>query len=228
MERITLDTPFGQMLHDLAADSRYKIYLESGCLDGEGTTKCLVAGLESRGTEDLSGAGLFSVEINKDLWMVASRYWQDRNPPLRILWGRLGDRMMSGEKARAHPLFNQDTFDTYHAKNVDWFVKTRAIRFRRCDVWICDGGEFSTEGDWDSIRALKPKVVAINGTKTIKGHDLFNLLFLKTGWTSLFLCAAGEGSAILEAPSQEDDAYPPLPIWRPAEGPTEPNQTIPL
>ena len=215
--QITLDTTFGQALRDLAADSRYKIYLESGCWDGEGSTKCIVAGLESRTPEDLSGAGLFSIEANKDLWMVASRYWQEKNPPLRILWGRLGERMMSKEKVEAHPLFEKikEHYDLYFEKDVQHFLKAPLIRFRRCDVYICDGGEFSTEGEWDAIRKLKPKVVCLDDINVMKCNDLFNLLFLKHHWKPLYITSERNGSAILEAPDDSDDSYPALPTWRP-------------
>ena len=91
--QITLETEFGKKLHELAADPRYKIFVEVGTWDGEGSTKSLVKGLESRSEEDASGAGIFSFEANRDLWMVASRYWQEKNPPLRILYGRLAERM---------------------------------------------------------------------------------------------------------------------------------------
>jgi hypothetical protein len=221
--QITLETAFGRALKGLASDTRYKIYLESGTWDGEGSTKCLIEGLNSRAPEDLSGAGLFSIEANKDLWMVASRYWQDKNPPCRILWGRLGERMMSKEKVEAHPLFNKikEHYDLYFEKDVEWFLRAPLIRFRRCDVWLADGGEFATEGEWDAIRKLKPKVVALDDINVMKNNDLYNLLFLKTGWKPLFITPERNGAAILESPGDDDKFYPPYPIWRPAQQPAD-------
>ena len=214
--QITLDTPFGKALRDLGADTRYKIYVESGTFDGEGSTLCLVEGLEAR--PDLSGAGLFSMEANKMMWAVASRYWQQRvDPPLRILWGRLGERMMSKEKVEAHPLFEKvkEHYDLHFESDVEWFLKAPLVRFRRCDVWLCDGGEFATEGEYDAIRKLKPKVICIDDINVIKGHDLFNLLYLKTGWIPRFITSERNGSAILESPGDDDKYYPPFPTWRP-------------
>ena len=218
--QITLDTPFGAALKDLAADPAYKIYIESGTFDGEGSTKCLVEGLEARSPEDLSGAGLFSFEANKQLWMVASRYWQDKNPPLRILWGRLGEQMMGKEKVEAHPLFEKikEHYDLYYEKDVEWFLKAPLIRMRRCDVWLCDGGEFSTEGEWDAIRVLKPKVVALDDIHVVKCNDLYNLL-VGAGWKQLFVTSTRNGAAILESPGDVDCYYPQLPVWRPAAEP---------
>ena len=210
--QITPDTAFGRALRELAMIPKYKIFVEIGTWDGEGSTKCIVQGLEERTVEDLSGAGLFSLEANRDLWMVASRYWQDRNPPLRILWGRLAERMMGEEKVRAHPVFEKvkEHFDLYYKSDVEHFLKAPLIRFRRCDVAILDGGEFCGEGDWDAIRKLKPKVVCLDDIKVMKNHDLFHLLFNKTGWKPLMVTSARNGSAILEAPGESDEYYPPL------------------
>ena len=220
MPQITPDTPFGAAIKELAADPRYKIWVEVGAFDGEGTTKCIVDGLNSRSPEDLSGAGLFSFEANKHLWMVASRYWEHKNPPLRLLWARLGERRMSEEKVREHPLFEKikDHFDIYFKRDVDDFLKAPLVRMRKCDVYVGDGGEFSTEGEWDSIRKLQPKVVCLDDIDVMKNHDLFTHLFVKLGWKLLFKTTERNGSAILESPDPTDEKYySALPIWRPAE-----------
>ena len=217
--QITLDTTFGAALKDLAADPRFKIYVEVGTWDGEGSTKCLVKGLESRSPEDASGAGVFSFEANRDLWMVASRYWQDRNPPLRILWGRLAERMMGEEKVRAHPLFEkvEDHFNLYFKKDVEHFSRAPLIRMRRCDVAVLDGGEFCGEGDWDAVRVLKPKVVALDDINVMKNNELYHELFLHRNWRLIFHSSERNGSAILEAPGDDDRYYAPLKPVRPPE-----------
>lgn len=211
--QITLDTAFGRALRDLAADARYKIWVEIGTWDGEGSTKCIVEGLNSRSAEDLSGAGLFSVEANRDLWMVASRYWQDKNPPLRILWGRLSERMMSEEKVRAHPLFDRvrEHFDLYFEKDRKCFLQAPLIRMRRCDVAVLDGGEFAAEGDWDAVRHLAPSIVALNDVNVMKNRDL--LAHLKgLGWTVTFETEERNGAAILESPGKTANFYTALKV----------------
>ena len=212
--QITLDTVFGRALKDLAADPRYKIWVEIGTWDGEGSTKCIVQGLESRSPEDLSGAGLFSFEANRDLWMVASRYWQDRNPPLRILWGRLAERMMGDEKVKAHPLFDKikEHYDLYYEKDKDHFLKAPLIRMRRCDVAVLDGGEFAGEGDWDAIRKLKPQVVCLDDINVMKNADLYKKLLIDVGWKPLLITPDRNGSAILESPGTDDKFYPPVKV----------------
>lgn len=219
MGQITLATNFGKALKELAADPRFKIFVEIGTWDGEGSTKCLVEGLESRAPEDASGAGIFSFETNKMLWMVASRYWQDRNPPLRILWARLGERMMSEEKVRAHHLFSkiEDHFNLYYKSDKDDFTKAPRIRMRKCDVAVLDGGEFCGEGDWDAIRALKPKVVALDDIHVMKNADLYDLLG-KAGWIQKFGTPERNGAAIMESPGEDDKFYPALsPAWKEPE-----------
>ena len=210
MPQITADTPFGAALKDLAADPRYKIYLEIGTFDGEGSTKCFIEGLEARTETDLSGAGLFSIEANRDLWMVASRYWQNKNPPARILWGRLAERMMGAEKVEAHPLFetSKEQYDTYYKSDLQHFLKAPLVRFRRADVVLLDGGEFCAPGDWDAVRVLKPKVVALTGTNRLKGEGLFKELFLRRNWRPILV---GNGTAILESPGEADEFYSALP-----------------
>ena len=214
--QITLDTAFGRALKGLASDPKYKIYVEVGTWDGEGSTKCLVEGLESRKPEDASGAGIFSFEANRDLWMVASRYWQDKNPPLRILWGRLAERMMGEEKVRAHPLFEkvEEHFKLYFKKDVEHFSRAPLVRMRRCDVAVMDGGEFCGEGDWDAIRGLKPKVVALDDINVMKNNDLYKHLLFNLMWHPLFITPERNGAAILEAPGDDEKYWAPLPVFR--------------
>ena len=204
--QITLETAFGQALRDLAADPRYKIWVEIGTWDGEGSTKCIVEGLNRRSAEDLSGAGLFSFEANRDLWMVASRYWQNKNPPLRILWGRLAERMMGEERVREHPLFEKvkEHFDLYFEKDKQHFLQAPLIRMRRADVVVLDGGEFCGEGDWDAVRTLRPKVVCMDDTAVMKNSDLFTELFIRRGWKPLYISTERNGCAILEAPGDDE------------------------
>ena len=217
--QITLETAFGKALRELAADpASGKIFVEIGTWDGEGSTKCLVEGLEARG--DLSGAGIFSFEANRDLWMVASRYWQDKNPPLRALWGRLAERMMSEEKVKAHPLFEKakEHFDLYFQSDLQNFLKAPLVRMRRADVVVLDGGEFCGEGDWDAVRSLKPKFVCLDDINVMKNNDLYTLLFIKTGWLPRFITSERNGAAILQSPGDDDKFYPALTrAWRPEE-----------
>jgi len=215
--QITLDTAFGQALREIAADPRYKVWVEIGAWDGEGSTKCIVEGLNSRRAEDLSGAGLFSFEANKMLWAVASRYWEHRNPPMRLLWGRLAERMMSREKVESHPLFEKvkEQYESQFEQDVKDFLGAPLIRMRKADVVVLDGGEFCGEGDWDAVRRLKPRVVVLGHPAGMKNHDLMQLLFVKTGWLPLFLSNDRNGCAILESPGEDEKYYPALPRWWP-------------
>ena len=198
--QITLDTAFGRALRDLASDTRFKVYVEIGTWDGQGSTKCIVDGLNARA--DLSGAGLFSFEANRTQWALATKYWQARgDQPLRVIMGRPSERMMGREKIESHPLFSciKTHYDLHYEQDLKDFKEAPLVRMRKCDVAVLDGGEFCGEGDWDAIRPLKPAVVALDDIKVMKNNATYELL-KKEGWRELFHTDERNGSAILLSP----------------------------
>ena len=201
MPQITPNTAFGAALASLAENPLYKVFVETGTFDGEGSTKCLVDVLEKR--DDLSGGGLFSFEANKTLWMVATRYWKDKNPPLRIIWARLTERMMSEEKIREHPLFSavEDHFNLYYKRELDDFLAAPLVRMRRCDVAVLDSGEFCGEGELEAILTAKPKVIALDDIRVMKHSGSVKRLEA-LGWKRVWETEERNGSAIYTAPEE--------------------------
>ena len=197
--QITLETAFGKELRALAANPKYKVFVEVGTWDGQGSTKCLCDALCER--ED--GAGLYTFEANRDWWRVASSYWQDREvTPLRVIYGRLAERMMTDKEVLEHPLYEKvkEHYALHFTQDERDFKAAPLVRMRKCDVAILDGGEFCGMADWEAVAPLAPRVVCLDDTKVMKNSDVLARL-LKEGWLLVWQSDERNGAAILEAPT---------------------------
>lgn len=212
MGQITLETEFGKELRTLAANPKYKVFVEVGTWDGQGSTKCLVEGLKDRD----DGAGLYSFEANRDWWRVASSYWKDQEvTPLRVIWGRLAERMMTDTEVCQHPLYEKvkEHFALHYTQDERDFKSAPLVRMRACDVAILDGGEFCGEWDWKALEPLAPRVVCLDDIKVMKNAEVFRKLVAE-GWLPVWVSDERNGAAILERPGSHDDRASALPFIR--------------
>ena len=197
--QITLETGFGRELRALAANPKYKVFVEVGTWDGQGSTKCICDALCERS----DGAGLYTFEANRDWWRVASSYWADKAvTPLRVIYGRLAERMMSDKEVLEHPLYAKikEHYALYFTQDERDFAAAPLARMRACDVAILDGGEFSGYWDWKAVEPLSPRVVCLDDTRVMKNSEVLAEMLSK-GWKLVWESDERNGAAILEAPT---------------------------
>lgn len=196
--QITLDTEFGRRLRDLARDPAYRVFLDVGSWDGQGTTLCIGEGLRERA--DLSGCAIVTVEANKTWHRVAAAFWREQGLPVHCLWGRIAERMMTDEEVLNHPLFDKikEHYALHYTNDVRDFDEAPLIRLRRCDVAVLDGGEFCGYQDWEQIKKLNPKVVALDDIHSMKNDKVLEELCNDgANWNCEFVSAERNGCCIL-------------------------------
>ena len=198
MGQITLETAFGRELSALAANPRYNIFVEVGAWDGEGSTRCLWEGMKDR----TDYPRLVSFEANRNWWRVANNVWKDVSG-VKILWGRLAERMMSDKEVLEHPLYEEikDHYALHYTQDERDFATAPLVRMRRCDVAILDGGEFAGMADWKAIEPLAPRIVALDDIKVMKNSEVLAEMLAK-GWKLIFRTEERNGAAILERPDE--------------------------
>jgi hypothetical protein len=193
--QINLDTPFGQELRALAANPNYTVFCEVGTWNGEGSTRCLWEGMRER-----PGTTLFSFEANAKMAAIAAQLWKD-TPAVKVIYGRLAEKMMSEKEIREHPLFKdvETHFRIHYLQDVEDFGKAPLLGIPFCDVVVLDGGEFSGYEDWLAIKDLCPNVVCLDDVKTMKNELVFKEL-QSSGWKMIYYSDARNGEAIFERP----------------------------
>lgn len=178
--QINTETEFGKALVNIAMDPENKHFLDIGTWNGNGSTYCLVLGINMRGFSD--NVKLVSVETNKFMLEEATKNYRDQKDDTKFLelkWGRIAESMMSLEEIRAHPKFNDVNthFNLYYETDLKDFMAAPLIKpIENLDVVVIDGGEFCGMADWLAVEKYKPRIVALDDTNVMKTCDVMTLL----------------------------------------------------
>lgn len=175
--QINMDSSFGQAIAAVAANPLYKTFCEVGTWNGLGSTRCLYEGIKYN-----KEARLFSIEGNTEMYEQARVHWET-NPQVTVLHGTLHRNVMTPEEITTHPLFPRvrDHYIIHYESERKSCLETPLVSVPPCDVILLDGGEFSTQGDWNVLYHPKLKVVILDDTQVIKTNSIYK--HLKTDFT---------------------------------------------
>jgi hypothetical protein len=116
----------------------------------------------------------WSVEADPKFYDLAVDFYQDKHSFLHLLKGTVNTRgVMSREEVQNHPLF-QSIYGHYvlhYDTEYNSFQNSEYVGNRigdNIDVAILDGGEFSTEGDFDFFRNKNVKMYILDDVNVIK------------------------------------------------------------
>ena len=160
----------GDMLYTLATNPNYKSYLEIGTWNGRGSTKCVMDALLPR-TEPCV---LYSLETNQLLHENATRYWnlqlhiaaEEVKNRLKLIHGRIID--VEEIEPPLIPSYSQE-WKWYEAdlKSYETCKNVFASLPNKIDVLILDGGEFTTEIEYQKLKD-RTRLVICDDTKAQK------------------------------------------------------------
>lgn len=188
MGQINPESSMGRVLEQLAADSSYSTYVEVGTWNGLGTTRCLMNGMKRR---KIPGE-IWSYEAHPDMYTTALQNWSQRPSYLHIQYGTLHRQISSLESIRDHPGIQTivrgygNGYTEWHAGEKRSLFTAPLVEPPACiDVVVLDGGEFTTQGDWDILKTRNPRVVALDDTMVFKTHDIRKELLQSPEWMTL-------------------------------------------
>lgn len=171
--QINLGTPFGNEIYNICKNTTYKTFCEIGTWNGRGTTRCVVQAIIDK--ENSEHNIFWSVEADPKFYDLAVNFYSDKsNFFLHLLKGTVNTKgVMTREEVQNHPLFQSIYghyvlhYDTeYNSfKNSEYVGNSIG---ENIDVAILDGGEFSTEGDFDFFRNRNVKVFILDDVNVIK------------------------------------------------------------
>ena len=178
--QINTETEFGKALVNIAMDLENKNFLDIGTWNGNGSTYCLVLGVNLRGCSD--NVKVVSVESNRFILEEASKNYRNQKDDtnfLELKWGRIAESMMTLEEIKAHPKFKdvETHFNLYYETDLRDFMIAPIIKPNEdLDVVVIDGGEFCGMADWLAVEKYKPRIVALDDTSVMKTCDVMDLL----------------------------------------------------
>lgn len=136
----------GRRISELCRDEKYKIYVETGAKNGDGSTVCFLSQLLKRDDD----SKLYSLETNKEFYKNAQRNLKDvPGHKLSLLWGslvsydELPDWETWGGKRKESYLYNVDLKDApvVYDKIPD-----------EVDILLLDSGGWSRQAEWDKMK----------------------------------------------------------------------------
>lgn len=180
--QINMDSSFGQVLANIAANPLYKTFCEVGTWNGLGSTRCLYEGLKQN-----PGAKLISLEGNYEMYRKAIVHWNN-NPQVHVLYGTLHRTVMPRHEVESQPFFMRiyEHYILHYASERRTCLNAPLVSVPPCDVILLDGGEFSTEGDWNALYHPNLKVVALDDTQVIKTYKICEELRQSPEWETLY------------------------------------------
>jgi hypothetical protein len=200
---------FGEIIYNVAKDSRFHTFLELGTWNGRGSTRCFIEALLEREDEYL----FISLENDRKLHGAATEYWKGRiNDKIQLVYGTVirPDEMIKEEEVRAHPLFElelvKDHYRLYYQSDVSNSSSAPLVLERipsQIDVLLMDGGEFSGYAEWSKLRDRSLRAVLLDDINTMKNYAVFAELRQDSGW-SLVLEDRGDrnGIAVFAKPGE--------------------------
>ena len=245
MGQINSDTRFGQYLRDFAKARRdLRTFVEVGTWDGRGSTRMLAGGLSARPAADPAPL-LLSLEADKGLHQMARDFWSHNKPAnvdLRLVYGRLADTMVLWSSVEEQADYKEEMRQWWTGEK-QIFSHAPLARDEvpaEVDFVLLDGGEFTTEGDWDYLRGLKPRVVALGDTGCFKCRAIKSELVEsgdwelldedpheRTGWAVFERKQAPPPPLPAQPAPQPWPAPPPQPVPEPAPEPVSEPEPVP-
>jgi hypothetical protein len=179
MGQVSPDSQFGRAIADTLRNMNIQSICEVGAWNGLGTTACLFAGMNGRPIR------LYSLEGDPNMYAKAASVWAGV-PNVHVIYGTLHRYVMPREEVVVHPLFTNAVkahYDLWYGTEEATCLTAPLVSIPKCDCILLDGGEFSTQGDWDALKHSQLKVVMLDDTQVIKTNAIRNLLLRSPEWT---------------------------------------------
>ena len=182
----------------------FKTFLEVGTGTGMGTTRALVNGILHRTEQN---ARMYSFDINEPA-LHKARYQYINNRKwvsasfLQFIWGRLNktDFMVREDLAEMpNPYQIRQIYDvSYDREHHLWLKAPFVTLSEKFDVIVLDGGDFSSVGDYATLKNLEPKMWFLADVNLCKNKAAFAELSASSKYEMVRKFEDGRGSAIFK------------------------------
>ena len=201
MGEIMEDNPAFLIMFDFAKSLHCRIAVDIGTFSGMGSLRAIINAFLHK---DRSDCLIHSFETNRERAEEALRRYK-RSPYdmtfLKIHIGKISkDGFLPMNQALLHPNyqgirgllgFYPEEKAVYDAAEYVGNVLPDSI-----DLVCMDGGEFSSPGDWDTIKIKNPKLIVLDDIFVFKNYFIHEELMNKKDYTCIFYAPIRNGISI--------------------------------
>jgi hypothetical protein len=194
--QIGIESKIGAFLLGCARNTEFKTYLEVGTWNGLGSTRCFIAGFNSREQPFV----FYSLECHPEKSEFARQQYQ-HIPNVHILNEVLTNEITEQHITEVFPILRYNTqFAYWNTVDLDNMKNKRVFLERKdipevFDVVLLDGGEFITWFEYLCIRD-RCRILALDDTRTYKCTKIVEELKANTEeWELIFEDTERNGTA---------------------------------
>jgi hypothetical protein len=188
--QINMNIPFGQKIYEICKNNNVKNIVEVGTWNGQGTTVCLMNGIVGK-----NNSHVYSIEANKGQHNRANIFWKDKDTDkqLSLLFGKLHQKKLPDLEYLYKNNFIKKSLEECHYKpeaklledpNVPLLDLSKLIN--NIDMIIIDGGEYTSEGDFEVLMKFDPTYVVLDDTRVYKCHHIRKKLLNDKSWKNIY------------------------------------------
>jgi hypothetical protein len=179
--QINMNSDFGRCIYNIAKDEKIQNILEVGSWNGQGSTVCIMNAIINK-----PHSKLYSLEANLDMFNIANAFWNKNiNGNLILLNGSLHNKIADITKLNIIYNNNIPYYNEHYIIEKKILENTKIIDIsdiNNIDMIILDGGEYTTEGDFDVLIKKKPKYICLDDVNVYKCKNIRQLLLNDSNW----------------------------------------------
>jgi hypothetical protein len=180
--QINMNSDFGNLIYKLCKNECIQNIFEVGSWNGEGSTICVMNSIINK-----PNSKLYSLEANTDMYNKSKGFWSkfNTNNKLNLLNGTLHRKIANLNELNTlynnnipyfyeHYIPEKNLLETSNIVNIDYI--------NNIDLLILDGGEYSSEEDFNVLIKKNPKVICLDDVNVYKCKKIREILLNNNEW----------------------------------------------
>ena len=180
--QINMNSDFGNLIYELCSNQHIQNIFEVGSWNGEGSTICIMNSIINK-----PNSVLYSLEANIDMYNKSVKFWSkfNTNNKLNLLNGTLHQKIADiNELNKLYnnniPYFNEHYIPEKKLLEISNVININDIN--NIDLIILDGGEYSSEEDFNILINKNPKVICLDDVNVYKCKKIRENLLNNNEW----------------------------------------------
>lgn len=169
--QITMESSFGQEIFNICKETNYRNIIEIGSWNGQGSTICVMNAIINK-----DNSILYSFESDLDKYNDCKKFWNSQQTfnKLKLFNGVLHKKIDHisdiEDKHFNDEWYNKEKKTNNNSKIID------ISNITDIDIIILDGGEYSTNNDYDILITKNPSVIILDDVNVNKCKKIRNRL----------------------------------------------------
>jgi hypothetical protein len=180
--QINMNSDFGMYIYKICLNENIENIFEVGSWNGQGSTVCVMNAIINK-----PKSKLYSLEANFDMINKAENFWKnfDTKDKLILLNGTLHNKI--ADINDLNKIYNNKIpyYIEHYIPEKNILETSKIIDIKQIDnidVIILDGGEYSTQEDYNILINKNPKIICLDDVNVYKCKNIRQMLLNNNEW----------------------------------------------